>query len=284
MTEFRLATRKSPLAIAQASIVARRLSELGHSSSMVEVTTTGDRDRVSSVATLTELGAFVRAVQQAVIDGHADIAVHSGKDLPVDGPEGLLGVHIERASPWDVLCGASLSRLPEGARVGTGSPRRGAQLRLLRPDVEVVDIRGNVATRLDLTRSGDLAAVILAEAGLIRQGLSDAIDHRFSLTEMVPAPAQAALAIEAAAGSAAAGILADLEDVDVARAVSAERELLAITGAGCRSALGAYAVVGEGGGIRMTGFVDDDDGPRRAEVEADTPARAARRMRGELAL
>lgn len=284
MSDLRLATRRSPLAIAQASIVARRLADLGHSSSIVEITTTGDRDRVSSVATLTELGAFVRAVQQAVLDGRADIAVHSGKDLPVDGPGDLLGVHVERDLPWDVMCGATLSGLPPGARVGTGSPRRGAQLRLLRPDVEVVDIRGNVGTRLDLVRSGELAAVVLAEAGLNRQGLSDAIDHRFTLAEMVPAPAQAALTIEAAAGSAAADILPDLEDVDTAQAVSAERELLAITGAGCRSALGAYAVVGDGGSIRMAGFVEDDGGPRRAEVEAGTPAQAARRMSEELAL
>ncbi len=284
MSEFRLATRRSPLAKAQASVVAGRLTQAGHSARIVEVTTSGDRDRTSPVATLTEVGAFVRAVQQAVLDSRAEMAVHSGKDLPVDGPPRLVGFHPERAAPWDVMCGATLSGLPEGAPVGTGSPRRSAQLRLLRPDVEVVDVRGNVETRLALVEKGVVAAVVLAEAGLARLGYEDAIDHRFTLDEMVPAPAQAALTVEAVTGSESAETLRAIEDPATALAVRAERTVLAVTGAGCRAALGAYATIGSGGAVRATGFVEDERGPRRAEVTADTPHEAAVRLSEEMGL
>ncbi len=140
MTELRIATRRSRLAVAQATAVASLLTRahLALEVTLVEVTTTGDKDRLSPVADLTEVGAFVRAVQRTVLDGEADLAVHSCKDLPVDGPDGLTITYPEREQPWDVLCGHDLDSLPRGARVGTGSPRRSAQFARLRPDARIV--------------------------------------------------------------------------------------------------------------------------------------------------
>lgn len=285
MTDLKIATRSSRLAMAQANEVRDLLvaAHPGLGVTLVEVTTTGDRDRTTSVTTLTEVGAFVRAVQQAVIDGEADLAVHSCKDLPVDGPDGLVPFYPRREEPWDVLCGHELDSLPEGSVVGTGSPRRGAQLRLRRPDVEIRDIRGNVETRLAKMHDGGYDAVILAEAGLRRLGLTDEIDHRFSIEEMVPAPGQAALAVEAREGSHAAEIMEDIDDPIVRKAVGAERALLAHTRAGCRSALGALGTVAASG-VRLVGFVEDDDGARFGQAEGHDADETARRLQSELGL
>ena len=285
MTDVRIATRRSPLAMAQANEVRALLTTAhpGLHVSLVEVTTTGDRDRKTSVTSLTEVGAFVRAVQQAVVDGQADLAVHSCKDLPVDGPEELVSFYPSRDEPWDVLCGHDLEGLPEGSIVGTGSPRRGAQLKLRRPDVEIRDIRGNVETRLAKMHAGDYDAVVLAEAGLSRLGLTDEIDHRFSIEEMVPAPAQAALAVEALEGSHGAEVMTIIDDPVVREAVGAERALLAHTRAGCRSALGALGSVGVSG-VRLVGFVQDDAGPRFGHADGKDADETARLLQSELGL
>jgi hydroxymethylbilane synthase len=285
MTDIKIATRRSRLAIAQANQVRDLLmaAHPGLNASLVEVTTSGDRDRTTSVTTLTEVGAFVRAVQQAVIDGAADVAVHSCKDLPVDGPDGLVLFYPRREEPWDVLCGHDLDGLPEGSIVGTGSPRRGAQLRLRRPDVEIRDIRGNVETRLAKMHDGEYDAVVLAEAGLRRLGLTQEIGHRFSVEEMVPAPAQAALAVEARRGSRAAELMEAIDDPVVRKAVEAERALLAHTRAGCRSALGALGTVASPG-VRLVGFVEDDDGARFGHAEGHDVDETARLLQSELGL
>ena len=286
MADVRIATRRSALALAQANEVAAKLAAAhpGLEIDFVEVVTSGDLDRVSPVATLTEVGAFVRAVQQAVIDGTADVAVHSCKDLPVEGPPGLTAFYPVRALPWDVLCGHSLASLPAKARVGTGSPRRTAQLRALRPDVVVDEIRGNVDTRLDKVASGDYDAVVLAEAGLSRLGRGGEIGHRFGLREMVPAPAQAALAVEARVDDPTLGLLADIDHRPTRLAVETERALLVLTQAGCRSALGAHATVGADTSVRVAGFVEDDEGPRYAEAEGPDPAGAASNLQDALGL
>lgn len=285
MTDLRIATRGSELAMAQARWVAGRLEaeNPGLQTSLVEVSTTGDRDRVTSVATLTEVGAFVRAVQQAVLDGDADIAVHSCKDLPVKGPEGLVPFYPEREAPWDVLCGHDLDSLPARARIGTGSPRRAAQLLVLRPDLEVADVRGNVGTRLAKMKAGEYDAVVLAEAGLRRLGLTDEITHRFTVGQMVPAPAQAALAVEARQEDPLLGLLAMIDDPTTRLAVETERALLANTRAGCRAALGALAEV-EPGAIRVAGFVADHAGPRVAVAEGEGPEAAALALQRGLGL
>lgn len=283
MTELRLATRRSSLALAQAEIVAKALADRGITTSVVPITTTGDRDRHSSVTSLTEVGAFVRGVQEAVLDGRADVCVHSCKDLPIEGPADLIAFYPERAAPWDALCGAGPDDLPAGARVGTGSPRRAAQLRLLRPDMEPVAIRGNVETRLGKVASQEVEAVVLAEAGLVRLGFDHEIRHRFSIEEMVPAPAQGVIAVEVPRGAGdAIEALRGIDDPATRLAVEGERALLARTGAGCRSALGAYASAGHS--ITMWGFVDDERGARRALVEADSPQRAAAALQRELGL
>jgi hydroxymethylbilane synthase len=284
MSDLILATRGSRLALEQAGLVAERLGAThpGIAVSILEVLTSGDVDRTTPVTDLTESGAFVRSVQQAVLDGRAHLAVHSCKDLPTAGPDGLVAFYPEREAPWDVLCGSALADLPEGARVGTGSPRRRAQLLRIRPDLVVESIRGNVGTRLEKAESGEFDGVVLAEAGLRRLGVHDAIRHRFTLDEMVPAPAQAALAVEALEGSEAAHLASAIDDSATRAAVETERALLAVTGAGCRAALGALAVVGAG--ITLTAFVEDEDGPRRAVESARDPSGLADRVREALRL
>ena len=273
VTDLRIATRRSSLALAQADRVARLLiaAHPGLAIEMVEVTTAGDHDRVSPIGELTEMGAFVRAVQDAVMDGRADLAVHSLKDLPVVGPEALILAAVpERASPLDVLVGDGLETLPPGALVGTGSPRRTTQLRGLRPDLRTIDVRGNVDTRLEKVASGEVDAVILAEAGLERLGREDSIAQRLEVAEMVPAPGQGVLAIETREGDEAAEMVAAIDDRSLRILVLAERMLLAETGAGCRSALGALATW-EGRLIRMDAYISDERGARRAHSRGETP-------------
>ncbi len=269
MADLRLATRGSALARAQATWVAEQVAQHhpGIEVELVIVATSGDIDRDTPVTHLTELGAFVRAVQHAVLDGRADAAIHSCKDLPTQGPEGLAAVHPIREAAWDVLCGAALDDLPAGARVGTGSPRRAAQLAVLRPDLRIEGIRGNVDTRLGKVAAGEFDAVVVAEAGMRRLGRHD-WTMRFTLDQMVPAPAQGALAIEVAVGGPAAEILQPLDDQATRNAVTAERQVLALTHLGCRGALGAYAIPDPDGTIHLTGFVEDGDGPRRGVVAA----------------
>lgn len=285
MKPVRIATRASALALAQARWVADRLSQAhpGLAVTLVEITTTGDADRTSPVTTLTEVGAFVRSVQMAVLSDRADLAVHSCKDLPVHGPDGLTTFFPERESPWDVLCGSTLDELSDGARVGTGSPRRSAQLSLLRPDLVVEGIRGNIDTRLAKVEAGEYDAIVLAEAGLLRTGMDHQISQRFTVDEMIPAPGQGALAVEAVADSRAAELMAAVDDPQTRTAVEAERSLLARTGAGCRSALGAITLQSNVGHM-MHGFVEDERGPRNAQVGHASAAEASRLLQQELGL
>lgn len=286
MTEIRIATRRSALALAQARQVARLIeaANQGVTVTLHEVDTLGDRDQAGPIVDLTEIGAFVRSVQRAVIEGSADLAVHSLKDLPVSGPPELEIVAIpERRSPHDVLVGATLESLPEGAVIGTGSPRRSAQLLELRPDLKTTSLRGNVDTRLHKIARGEVDAAVLAEAGLERLGRTEVIAQRFSTSEMVPAPGQAALAVEARRESDAAEVAHSIDDPTLRTLVSAERLLLAATGAGCRSALGALATW-EKERICLETFVADEAGARRSTVYAETPASVVAIARQELAL
>lgn len=250
---------------------------------LVEVVTEGDRDKNSDIATLTEVGAFVNAVEDAVLGGSADLAVHSLKDLPVSGrPENLvIAAFPERVSPFDVLVGQVLTEMAHGSTVGTGSPRRTSQLKRLRPDIVTVGLRGNVDTRVRKVAEGEIDAAVLAEAGLDRLGLTGRISQRFGVAEMVPAPGQGALAVETRAGSEAAELAATIDDPELRTLLTAERELLAQTQAGCRSALGAIASRA-GEKLRMDLFVEDEHGPRRATVEADDVGDLVASARGEL--
>ncbi|MCF4120636.1 hydroxymethylbilane synthase [Antribacter sp. KLBMP9083] len=273
-TPIRLGTRASALATTQSGLVARRLEELtGRPVELVRISTEGDV-RTGSLATLGGTGVFVTALREALLDGRCDVAVHSLKDLPTAPAEGLTYVTPEREDPRDVLCardGLTLEGLPFGARVGTGSPRRAAQVRAARPDLDVVDIRGNVDTRLAraLGPEADLDAVVLAFAGLARLGRTDAVSEVLETDVVSPAPGQGALAVEvrtADVAGEAAGY-----DVDLARAIRAldhrqtrlavlaERSVLARLEAGCAAPVGAYAVV-EGGVLLLSAVVARVDG------------------------
>ncbi|MGH8925723.1 MAG: hydroxymethylbilane synthase [Acidimicrobiia bacterium] len=284
MNEVRIATRPSALALVQARRVAEMLQAANSQLSvrLVEVATSGDRDQEAGIAELTETGAFVRAVQEAVIDGRADLAVHSLKDLPVWGLEGLvLAAFPERGSPFDVLIGSSLDQLPAGGVVGTGSPRRVEQLLEMRPDLSTKELRGNVDTRLRKVAAGEVDAAILAEAGLDRLGKSALIAQR--LQHMVPAPGQGALAVEARGESNFAALARSIDDKCLRTLLSTERLLLSETGAGCRSALGAYATW-HGADIRLEAFVADEDGRRRTTAWGQTPESAVAEARKGLGL
>ena len=284
--DVRIATRRSPLALAQANRVADLLRALDPALSvnLVEVSTSGDRDRTSAIAVLTEIGAFVRSVQEAVMNGEADLTVHSLKDLPVTGPPELVVAAIpERASAFDVLVGSTLDELVPGALVGTGSPRRVSQLLDLRPDLRTTELRGNVETRLARVANGEVDAAVLAEAGLSRLGKDGVIAERFDSTRMVPAPGQGALAVEARVGSRHAELAAAIDDPSLRVLVTAERLLLEETAAGCRSALGAYAEW-HGAQVSLSAFVGDDDGRRRTVVLGSTPAAVVGAARRDLGL
>lgn len=253
---LRVATRRSALALAQSTAVGEQLAVLtGRTLELVEVTTTGDVDR-SPLAQIGGTGVFVAAVREAVVDGRADVAVHSLKDLPTTADPRLeLAAVPPREDPRDVLVtreGIGLAGLRPGARVGTGSPRRRAQLSSARPDLEVIDIRGNVDTRLARVLGAgagstppDLDAVVLAAAGLARLGRGDVIAEYLDPEVCLPAPGQGALAIEARAGSPVAADVRVLDDPDTRAAVTAERSLLAALEAGCSAPVGALGLVGD---------------------------------------
>lgn len=287
---LRLGTRGSTLALTQSTHVADALRGRGHDVELVTVTTRGDRLRGSLVA-IAGLGVFAAELRTAVLRGECDFAVHSLKDLPVDGVPGLAVVSIpQREDPRDALCardGLRLLDLPPGARVGTGSPRRVAQLRGLRPDLDYVDIRGNIDTRLSRVAPGDLDAVVLAAAGLRRLGLDGRITEHLDL---LPSPGQGALALECRSDDdAVAGVLAALDDADTRSAVTAERALLQALGGGCAAPIGALGTAappsdGNGSGAHLTGGVFALDGGRSLilSASAPTPEAAGRRLAQEL--
>ncbi len=277
MKTLRLATRASDLALCQARIVAALIeTRLGVAAELVPLKTTGDRLQGVSLAKLGGKGLFVKEIEEALLDGRADLAVHSAKDLPAALPAELALVAFpERADPRDALVarerGASLESLPRGARIGTGSVRRSAQLRRLRPDLEIVALRGNVPTRLRRLDEQGLDAVVLACAGLERLGLADRIDERIDPERMLPAVAQGALAIEARRGDAAAEAAAALDHAPSAAQVTAERGVLARLEADCNVPLAAYAEH-EGDRLRLRALLFSNDGGRVAQAEAEAPA------------
>lgn len=241
---LRLGTRASLLAVTQSELVADQLRALGHTVELVRIRTGGDVER-GSLTRLGTLGVFAAELRTAILDGRCDFAVHSLKDLPTAAVPGLVVTAVpERACPNDALCAAGLrlDELPAGAKVGTGSPRRVAQLRALRPDLQYVDIRGNVGTRLARVTDGDLDAVVLAAAGLRRLGMADQIDD---LLPILPAPGQGALALECRADNVEVlQALAAVDDADARAAVEAERAVLAGLGGGCAAPIGVLVTDG----------------------------------------
>lgn len=245
---MKIGTRGSRLALTQASMIKRSLEEEGVDAGVVEVETLGDRrDEWRSIREVEGDGLFTRELDAALLNGDVDVAVHSMKDVPTDLPEGVeIAAVPPRASVRDVLCGYTLEELPDGGSVGTGSPRRRAQLLRVRPDLEVVGIRGNVETRIG--KVGDeVDTVMLAEAGLERLGLTDVINERLPLEDFLPAPGQGAIAVSARDGSEEAGTVSRvLDDEPARRGTEAERALLNELGTGCVEPVGAHGTVEDG--------------------------------------
>jgi hydroxymethylbilane synthase len=262
MPRLRVATRGSELARWQAADVAGRLQAAhpGLSVDVLIVETTGDRRRDVPVWELGGQGVFVKEVQVAVLEGRADLAVHSAKDLPsTTGPGLCLAAVPGRADPCDALVGSTLAALPAGACVGTGSVRRRAQLGWLRPDLTFTSLRGNIPTRI--VPSPDRDAVVVAVAALQRLGLDDQIAEVLGPEVMLPQVAQGALAVECRAGDdEVAGLLAAIEDGRARRAIEAERAFLARLGGGCELPVGAYATDDGQGMLAMEAMIASLDG------------------------
>jgi hydroxymethylbilane synthase len=284
-TPLRLGSRRSPMAVAQSGDVARLLTErTGRLVEIVGVTTLGDVSR-EQLTQIGGTGVFVSALRESLLSQEVDFAVHSLKDLPTGEPQGItLAAVPPRDDPRDALIardGAKLADLPPGARIGTGSPRRAAQLAVLRGDITCVPIRGNAGTRLAKVRDGELDAVVLAYAGLARIGHTDLASEIFEPDSMVPSPGQGALAVECRAGDAElTGLLATIDHQQSRAAVTAERGLLAALEAGCSAPVGAYAAF-SGTRLRLDAVVLGEKMIVREHGEAD--ATDAARLGRELA-
>ena len=254
MTEpIKVGTRRSLLATTQAGIVAELIrTQLGREAVLVEVTTDGDRsqDAGTPLAESGGTGVFVGALRDALLRGEVDVAVHSLKDLPTYPHDGVTLAAVPlREDPRDVVVardGLTLGELPVGSRVGTGSPRRTAQLHALGLGLDVVGVRGNVDTRIGKVRAGEYDAVLLARAGLARIGRLDEATEVLDPLQMLPAPGQGALAIECRSDDELVGELARLDDPHTRAAVRAERAVLATLEGGCSAPIGALAEVVEG--------------------------------------
>jgi hydroxymethylbilane synthase len=263
---MRVGTRGSALALVQARHVATMLGGEKAGIEVVTISTSGDRG-----ALLGDKSRWVKELEAALLTGEIDVAVHSAKDVPADLPDGLeLAGVPRRADARDALCGApSLDALQPGAVVGTSSLRRAAELRALRPDLEVVALRGNVDTRLRKLAERQAAAIVLAVAGLERLGRADAIDA--VLDELIPAPGQGALALEVRADDAdARAAAAAIGDRDATACLAAERALVRRLGASCHTPLGAHATRNGAGGLTLRCFVGLPDGSQwlRDELSA----------------
>jgi len=277
---LRIATRKSPLALWQAEHVAQRLRDAhpGLTVELLPLSTRGDEVLDRSLAAIGGKGLFLKELEIAIAEGRADLAVHSLKDVPAQlDPQFELAAILERADCADAFVSndyTSLDQLPHGARVGTSSLRRTAQLRARRPDLEVADLRGNVGTRLAKLDRGDYAAIILAVAGLERMGLAARIRSRLAPPDWLPAPGQAAIAVETRADDARViECVKVLDDARTRRYVSAERALNAAMGGDCTMPLGAWCEALAGGGLHLCGLLGDARDGRllRADARGDDP-------------
>lgn len=265
---LRLGTRRSALAMAQSVWVKEKIEKYHRDIEviLVPISTRGDRIQNRPLNEIGGKGLFVKEIEESLLSRDIDIAVHSMKDMPAELPEGLeLGVFPERESPLDVIVsvyGGGLERLPAGARVGTGSLRRSAQLRSLRPDLEVLPIRGNVDTRLRKLDEGIFDAVILADAGLRRLGLEPRVSGVLAPSQILPAVGQGALGLEMRVNdSRTHDMLVFLHDEPTMVAVRAERAFLKELNGGCQVPIGGLAVV-EGSKVLFTGMVAELDGSR----------------------
>ncbi len=263
---IRIATRKSPLALWQAEHVRARLLALhpGLQVELLTMSTQGDRILDSPLAKIGGKGLFVKELEQGMLDGRADLAVHSMKDVPAELPEGLIiGAILEREDPRDAFVSnryTSVDNLPQGARVGTSSLRRQSQLRARRPDLHILDLRGNVGTRLGKLDDGDYDAIVLACAGLKRLGLTERISLELAPEDMLPAIAQGVIGIECRVDDDRVDRLIEpLNHVETRQRTNAERAMNAALAGGCQAPVAGYSVLNEGV-IELRGLVGRPDG------------------------
>jgi hydroxymethylbilane synthase len=263
---IRVATRGSALALWQADLVATRL---GMPTELVVIRTQGDRDRTSAIHAIGGTGVFVKEVQDAVLAGDADVAVHSAKDLPAEPVPGLeIAAVPERADVRDALVGRRLDAIPAGGIVGTGAVRRRAQLAAHRPDLRFGELRGNVPTRVE--KAADFDAVVVALAALTRLDMTDAVAEVLDVTVMLPMVGQGALAVECrTADERVAAALASIDDGVAHTALTAERAYLHTLGGGCTMPCGAYATVDASGAIHIDVMLATVDGATVLRTEVD---------------
>ncbi|MBV8052432.1 MAG: hydroxymethylbilane synthase [Acidobacteriaceae bacterium] len=264
MAFLRIGSRGSQLALWQANHIASLLRERGHQVEIEIIKTTGDKITDVALAKVGTKGMFTKEIEEALAEGRVDLAVHSLKDLPTEISVGFeIAAITKRENPRDVFCSrkhASIDELPQGARVGTSSLRRQAQLMALRPDLEVHPLRGNVDTRLRKLEAGDFDAIILAAAGLNRLGKTELVKQIIPAEIMCPAAGQGALGIEIRTGdSATRRELEFLDDSEARATTTCERALLNKLGGGCQVPIGAFAVV-QAGRIHLQAVVADPDG------------------------
>lgn len=274
----RVATRGSALALAQADrvIAALRAAAADHAYEIVIISTEGDRDKITPLTVLGGQGVFVVSVQEAVRDGRADLAVHSAKDLPPLTPDGLVvAAFPERVDPRDVFIsrhGVPLASLPAGATVGTSSRRRGVQARAINPAIHVVELRGNLDTRLRKSTTAQYDGIIVAAAGLERMGWRERVTEYLSVGTFVPAPAQGAIAVECRADDdRTIALLARIDDARARTTVTAERAGLAAVGAGCRAPFALHAEL-RGERLFLWGMMADEDSENARWLEEVAPA------------
>ena len=276
--KLRIGTRRSRLALAQAGEVAGRLAHLGIETELVPLSTAGDRGAPATASDAGVKGLFVAEIVQALVRGDVELAVHSAKDLPAEDYDGVIvGAVPPRADALDVMVTREPGAVAGGASVGTSSLRRRAQLARWRPDLRIVELRGNVDTRLAKLDAGEVDALVLAAAGLARLGVSPAHASTLATDVMIPAPGQGALALQVRRDDGATrAVLERLDDPPSRLAFEAERAVMAALGGGCALPLGAYATVGVDG-VHLIAVVATPDGAEvvRAEARAADPTEAA---------
>ena len=287
--DIRIATRKSALALWQAEHVAERLNALPevNSVNLLPLSTRGDEILDKSLQKIGGKGLFIKELEVAMQAGEADIAVHSMKDVPADMPEGFcLAAILERANHADALVGRDglvFNTLPEGARIGSSSLRRQAQLKLMRPDLNIEPLRGNVNTRLSKLDDGAYDAIILAAAGLERLGLEHYISQQFTPDQMLPAAAQGVIGIECLASrSELRDVLSQLDHETTVSTTLAERAIARTLEASCQSPVATYAII-DNGQITITALVAMPDGSRSIRESLEGPAQDAEQLGIELA-
>jgi hydroxymethylbilane synthase len=264
---LRIGSRGSRLALTQAELAVERLRQPGLEFALVPVTTAGDRDRSKPFGEIGSRGVFVKELEEALLGGRIDVAVHSAKDMTSTDTEGLaVGAYLPREDPRDALCGAS--ELRPGMRIGTASIRRRAQLLALEPALRIEPLRGNIDTRLRKRGERGLDAVVLAACGLDRLGLTDEVDRRFEPEELLPEAGQGALALQVRAGED--DRVAHADDQETRRRVEAERACVAAIGGGCLAPVAAHH-----DGTTLIGLVAAEDGSWLERRSGDDPAALA---------